>query len=179
MNKTLEVIKYVVFFILVPLFVGYGVGWLLNTTAESKIQDVTIEKQIDDYKTQFNDIIIEMGEKQKTDSSDRLINAYILKSYYLYEQVYDFTVQEELLKNNEEQFNRAIKLLNSIYEWQMKKNRSRKNILFDGGFSDIAVIESKQNNKLMEDLTLKVCKEMLDIDPNNQQALETINKIIS
>lgn len=29
----------------------------------------------------------------------------------------------------------------------------------------------------MEDLTLKTCKEVLDIDPDNQQALETINKI--
>jgi hypothetical protein len=179
MSKNLTLIKYVVFFILVPLFIGCGVGWLMNTITKSKVQDVTIEKQVDDYKSQFNDIIIEMGEKQKTDSSDHIINTYILKSYYLYEQVYDFTVQEDLLKNNQEQFNRTVRLMNSIYEWQMKKNLSRKNILFDGGFSDIAIIESKQNNKLMEDLTLKTCKEVLDIDPDNQQALETINKINS
>ena len=177
MNKNLTLIKYVVFFILIPFLIGYGAGLILKNTSKSKVQDVTIEKQVDDYKSQFNDIIIEMGEKQKTDSSDHIINTYILESYYLYEQVYDFTVQENLLKNNQEQFNRAVRLMNSIYKWQMKKNLSRKNILFDGGFSDIAIIESKQNNKLMEDLTLKTCKEVLDIDPDNQQALETIKKI--
>ena len=71
MNKNLTLIKYVVFFILIPFLVGYGAGFILKNTSKSKVQDVTIEKQVDDYKSQFNDIIIEMGEKQKTDSTEQ------------------------------------------------------------------------------------------------------------
>ena len=118
-----------------------------------------------------------MDKEQKNDSAsvDRTINTYILKTYTLYEKVYTFTVDGDLLNKNPEQFQESIKLMSAINEWQLKMDAQHKT--YESGFTEINLLESEQYKKLVDEFIVKTCREILNIDPDNKQAKETIDKL--
>ena len=178
-NKNSDAIKFIIFFVLIPFLLGFGIG-TIKKMMEEKSKTVVVEKQVNEYYSQFTSIITEMGDEMEKDPSDRTVNSYILKSFDLYEDVYAYTVKNDLLYENEEQFKNAYKLMNSIYEWQMNHaEKIRKNFLTGTGMSEIYVLEAEQNKKLTDELTLKACKDVLKVDPDNQQAKETIDRLYS
>lgn len=178
-SKTKNVIKVIGLMVILPFCVGLGLGYIKDKQ-EKKHLDHEVQKQVKEYYLQFTTIITEMGNKMEEDPNDRIINTYILKSFDLYEDIYTYTVKNNILYENEEQFKDAYKLMNSIYEWQMNHaEKLRKNFLTGSGISEIYVIEAEQNKKLTDELTLKACKDVLKVDKNNKEAIETIDRLYS
>lgn len=177
---SLEIIKAITFYVLIPFCLGYCIGEVVKQR-QAKDAAVAVEEQVSEYTSKFVNLILEMDKKQTADSSstDHLINTYLLKSYDLYEDVFSFTVEENLLDKNPGQFQEALKLMNSISEWQLKQDQRRQNVLTGTGFSVIYLLETEQYKTLVEEFTIKTCQDVLKIDPDNKQALETINKINS
>ena len=171
--------KFVILFVLILVCIGLGIGYV-GKKQEKNDQDREAREQVNEYYSQFTSIITEMGDKMEEDSSDRTVNSYILKSFDLYEDVYAYTTKNNLLYENEEQFQNAYKLMSSIYEWQMNHaEKLRKNFLTGSGMAEIYVLEAEQNKKLTDELTLKACKDVLKVDPDNEQAQETLNRLYS
>ena len=178
-NKNSQSIKIIIFCVLIPFLLGFGAG-TIKKMMEEKSKTEAAEKQVNEYYSQFTSIITEMGDKMEEDSSDRTVNSYILKSFDLYEDVYAYTTKNNLLYENEEQFQNAYKLMSSIYEWQMNHaEKLRKNFLTGSGMAEIYVLEAEQNKMLTDELTLKACKAVLKVDPDNQQAIETLDRLYS
>lgn len=171
--------KFVILFVLILVCIGLGIGYV-GKKQEKNDQDREAREQVNEYYSQFTSIITEMGDKMEEDSSDRTVNSYILKSFDLYEDVYAYTTKNNLLYENEEQFQNAYKLMSSIYEWQMNHaEKLRKNFLTGSGMAEIYVLEAEQNKMLTDELTLKACKAVLKVDPDNQQAIETLDRLYS
>ena len=177
-NKNFESIKIIIFCVLIPFCIGFIYGTIAKKQ-EKKNRDREVQEQVAEYTDQFTTIITEMGDKMEEDSNDRTINTYILKTFDLYEGIYAYTVENNLLYENEEQFQSAYRLMNSIQKWQTDTERNRKNFLTGGGLAEIYVLEAEQNKKLTDELTLKACKDVLKVDPDNRQAQETIDKLYS
>ena len=174
-NKNSDSIKAVIFLVLIPFCIGLGLGYI-----KTKQEDQEVQKQVNEYYSQFTAIITEMGDKMEENPDDGTVNIYILKSFDLYEDVYAYTVKNNLLYENEEQFQSAYKLMNSIYEWQMNHaEKLRKNVLTGSGLAEIYVLEAEQKKKLTDELTLKACKDVLKVDPDNKEAKETIGRLYS
>ena len=171
--------KFVILFVIILVCIGLGIGYV-GKKQEKNDQDREAREQVNEYYSQFTSIITEMGDKMEEDSSDRTVNSYILKSFDLYEDVYAYTTKNNLLYENEEQFQNAYKLMSSIYEWQMNHaEKLRKNFLTGSGMAEIYVLEAEQNKMLTDELTLKACKAVLKVDPDNQQAIETLDRLYS
>ena len=171
--------KFVILFVFILVCIGLGIGYV-GKKQEKNDQDQEAREQVNEYYSQFTSIITEMGDKMEEDSSDRTVNSYILKSFDLYEDVYAYTTKNNLLYENEEQFQNAYKLMSSIYEWQMNHaEKLRKNFLTGSGMAEIYVLEAEQNKMLTDELTLKACKAVLKVDPDNQQAIETLDRLYS
>ena len=173
--------KFVILFVFILVCIGLGIGYV-GKKNEEKQKNQTYEKQVNDYYSQFTSIITEMGDKLEEDpaSNDRTVNTYILKTFDLYESVYEYTVKNDLLYNDYDQFQISYKLMSSIYEWQMTyAENKRKNFLTGGGLAEIYVLEAEQNKKLTDELTLKACKDVLKVDPDNEQAQETLDRLYS
>ena len=171
--------KFVILFVLILVCIGLGIGYV-GKKQEKNDQDREAREQVNEYYSQFTSIITEMGDKMEEDSSDRTVNSYILKSFDLYEDVYAYTTKNNLLYENEEQFQNAYKLMSSIYEWQMNHaEKLRKNFLTGSGMAEIYVLEAEQNKMLTDELTLKACKDVLKVDPDNKQAQETLDRLYS
>lgn len=171
--------KFVILFVFILVCIGLGIGYV-GKKQEKNDQDREAREQVNEYYSQFTSIITEMGDKMEEDSSDRTVNSYILKSFDLYEDVYAYTTKNNLLYENEEQFQNAYKLMSSIYEWQMNHaEKLRKNFLTGSGMAEIYVLEAEQNKMLTDELTLKACKAVLKVDPDNQQAIETLDRLYS
>lgn len=178
-NKNSDSIKAVIFLVLIPFLLGFGIGTIMKMM-EKKSKTEAVEKQVNEYYSQFTAIITEMGDKMEENPDDGTVNIYILKSFDLYEDVYAYTVKNNLLYENEEQFQSAYKLMNSIYEWQMNHaEKLRKNVLTGSGLAEIYVLEAEQKKKLTDELTLKACKDVLKVDPDNKEAKETIGRLYS
>jgi hypothetical protein len=173
--------KFVILFVFILVCIGLGIGYV-GKKKEEKQNVQTYEKQVNDYYSQFTTIINEMGDKLEEDpaSNDHTVNTYILKTFDLYESVYEYTVRNDLLYNDYDRFQSAYKLMSSIYEWQMTHaERNRKNFLTGAGMAEIYVLEAEQNKKLTDELTLKACKDVLKVDPDNEQAQETLDRLYS
>ena len=179
-NKNSESIKIIIFCVLIPFLLGFGAG-TIKKMMEEKSKTEAAEKQVNEYYSQFTTIINEMGDKLEEDpaSNDRTVNTYILKTFDLYESVYEYTVRNDLLYNDYDRFQSAYKLMNAIQEWQTDTERNRKNFLTGGGLAEIYVLEAEQNKKLTDELTLKACKDVLKVDPDNKEAQETIDRLYS
>ncbi len=182
MEEKSKILEWITINVLVPICIGFCAGWavikIFNIQTYPEKQGV--EQTISGYKSQFSDLITEMGSKMEADSSsvDRIINYYILKSFSLYEQVYEFTSEQNLAIKNSDQFKEAAQVMSAIQQWQMEyAERRRRNFLTGGGLAEIYVIEAEQSKQLTDTFARKACQDVLEITPNNKQAQEIINKL--
>ena len=178
----MKILEWITYNVMVPICIGFCIGWVVIKifNIQTYPEKQGVEQTISGYKSQFSDLISEMGSKMEADSSstDRILNRYILKSFALYEQVYEFTSEQNLVTKNNGQYQEAAKVMSAIQQWQMEyAERRRKNFLSGGGLAEIYVIEAEQSKQLIDAFTRKVCRDVLEITPNNKQAQEIINKL--
>ena len=184
-ETTLYSIKYILFFVLIPFCIGYGIGSIVKNEREKK-ETKEIHITVDKYYREYTNLGHELNSKTvKLDTVvtanrrqvDSEIADYLLKTYALYETAYNFAREKELLTRDIKAYQKVMSLMNAIYQSQMEAYGCVYNIFSVGMASSIFVIESEQCAAMANDLTKVTCIDVLKIDPTNQQARETLNKL--
>lgn len=180
-----DIIKTLVL-VIIGFSVGYGLGELIKADQRKK-EKVEIKMTLDRFTHRYTELTLELNSKTvKLDTAvtankqtvDNLINEYIIQTHTLYEEIYQFTKNEELLTKDIKTYERAYSLLGNIYKSQQEAYNSMYSIFSKAGIaSTIFVIESKQNLEMSNELTMVTCEDILRVDPGNRQAIETLNKL--
>ena len=169
MNKIVETILFIILCIS-AWFAGRAVGDAISKKAEN-MQAQEIIHELDSYAQTAANFREGFAEGQVTPQQ------YILTTYSLYEEIYRYILDKDLLTDYPDQFNRGCKILEGIYQNQMEVFNNSNNVLAVAGLTTVLVLEMEKYNHLMNILTVKTCEEVLKIDPGNQQALDTIKKV--
>lgn len=179
-------IKFIIFCVIIPFLIGFGLGRLVKADLK-KQEKQEIKMTLDGYLFKYTDLGLDLNSKTvKLDTTiasnqqtvDNLINEYLLNTHTLYEEIYHYAKDKDLLTKDIKMYTRAYNLLSSIYESQQEAYESMNNILLQASIgSTIFVIESKQSLEMANELTRVTCEDILKIDPENQQVMETLNKL--
>lgn len=148
--------------------------WIIKIALNNYLQrhtDLTLELNSKTVKLDFSNI----SDKQKVNN---LLSEYILNTYALYEELYQFILENELIIKNIEKYEFAYSILYGIYESQTQAYKSIDDILLKSSITpSIFITESKHNLEISEKLTKVVCEDVLKIDPANKDAIETLVKL--
>ena len=173
--KIIKIIRAELLYVIIPLCIGFGLNWIVKRSAESKFQK-EVSQELTDFTDRFTNLVTGFG-MDKDGGTDQTVNAYILRTFALHQQVYRYTVEKRLLDNDLGLYNQAVDLLKAIQNWQELQDRTRQDFLSGMGLAQVYVIESENYSSLVDEYSLKTCIDVLKIDPDNKQAQETIKKI--
>ena len=177
MKKTLEIIVTILFGVIIPFFIGLGVRtYYDNKLSEQKYSDVS--DILNKNKDRFTDCIIDMAKVNPAEPSyDSRLNENLCKSYVIWQDTYNLIREKQLLYKDSSMFSEANQLLTSIYNWQLEKEKTRVNVLSGSGVTSIFTIEADLEHQLATDMTILACTEVLKIDPDNEDAKNTLTLI--
>lgn len=162
-------LKTLLFYAVIPFLVGVGLGKLVKHQ-QNKQETKEIISILEDFTKQETDLEMTFHVEAKTDE-------YLLRTYALYESIYQFTRERNLLADHREEFHRACDIMNDIYKSQLSMYRGA-DPLTAAGLKSIFTLESEHNKKMMDMLTAVTCQETLEIDPGNLEARKTLNQIM-
>lgn len=165
---------------ILPIAFGFAVGYGIRKYAEYQDKQKTISI-IQDYSDRFDNLSKELDLLDVTNEDyDGKISDFILRTFSIYEQSYRLVPEKRLLdKKDKKPFNDVLKLMEEIQTSQRKADRNRQNFLSGLGLAQVFVIEAEQYEILVNDYAIDTMKEVLKIDPNNQQAQKQLEKIYS
>lgn len=158
-------IKTTLFYVVIPFLVGVGGGQLIKHQ-QKRQETKEIVSILEDFTEQKTNLEMTFQVEGKTDE-------YLLRTYALYESIYQFTRERNLLADHKEEFQQACDIMNDIYKSQLDVYRGA-DPLTAVGLKSIFTQESEQNKTLMDMLTAVTCQEVLEIDPGNQDARRVI-----
>ena len=168
-------------------FLGVALGGVISYAIDRAQEKKTINdtsSALTDYSERFDNLKLAMDREMKstkvdsTKNADSAINEFILMTFSIYEQAYRLVPEKRLLdKKDKALFNDVLKLLETIQDTQRQADKSRKNFLSGMGLTQVFVIEAKQYSILIDDYAIDTMKEVLKIDPNNQQAQKQLDQI--
>ena len=171
-------IKYILFYVVIPFLIGFGIGHIIKAEKE-KAEQKSIQLSVGKFNWEYVDLGMDLNSKTvkldpavDTDQQqiDHLIADYILKSHTLFEEVYKFSRDKNLLTKDFETYKKCLTLMNSIYDSQLEAYGKVHNIFSVGMASSIFIIECEQTSAMTNEMTSVACEEILKIDPTNQQA---------
>ena len=163
---------------LLPIAFGFAVGYGIRKYAEYQDKQKTISI-IQDYSDRFDNLSKELDLLDVTkEDYDGKISDFILRTFSIYEQAYRLVPEKRLLdKKDKKPFNDVLKLMEEIQTSQRKADRNRQNFLSGMGLAQVFVIEAEQYEILVNDYAIDTMKEVLKIDPNNQQAQKQLDQL--
>lgn len=181
MNKFIKIILCIVGFM-----AGWGIGELINAD-QKKQEKMEIRVTVDNFTHRYTNLCLDLNSKSvKMDTLEtdykrnqaNLINTFILDSYALYSEIYNYVEEKDLLEKDINVYEQCYTLMESIKGSQMEAYR-KMDILYSitGPSSSVFVSEAEMSSVMATNLTRKTCEEVLKIDPSNQQAIETLSKL--
>lgn len=172
MNWKQKILYYVVIPILGSLLLT-GAGYLIKVKQEKDRIRTEFTGSLDRYEEILSGLNQELHSGEVS-ADDKEVNIYILKSYALFEEIYDQTQQQRILTLDNELFRRAAGLMSDILTSQLELEKSRKNFISGMGLSQIYVIEAQKNKLFTDCLVAEACMDALEIDPTNQNARKVL-----
>jgi hypothetical protein len=182
MNKFITIILIAI----VSFLAGYGTVELIKVD-QKKQEKMETQVTVDNFTHRYADLCLDLNSKSvKMDTLEtdykrnqaNLINTFILDSYALYSEIYNYVEEKDLLEKDINEFEQCYTLMESIKGSQMEAYK-KMDILYSitGPSSSVFVSESEMNSVMVTNLTRKTCEEVLKIDPNNQKAIETLRSL--
>ena len=168
-----QILKTFVFIVLIPILCGWAAGRLVGIAIQNSMEKKEVKEvvqSLDDFSKRAADL------KKDYDIAATTPAEYIIKSYALFEMIYEFTMDKRLLYTHQEQFYRSCYLMHDIYDSQQKASQD-VDMFTVADVGSVFVVEMEKYSHLMEALTVVTYEETLKMDPGNQQALDTLNKI--
>lgn len=181
MNKFITIILCIVGFI-----VGWYIGELIQAD-QKKQEKREIQVTVDNFTHRYTDLCLDLNSKSvKMDTLEtdykrnqaNLINTFILDSYALYSEIYNYVKEKDLLEKDIKEFEQCYTVMESIKGSQMEAYQ-KMDILYSitGPSTSVFVSESEMSSEMATNLTRKTCEDILKIDPSNQKAIETLSSI--
>jgi len=181
MNKFIKIILCIVGFM-----AGWGIGELINSS-QKKQEKWEIHVTVDNFTHRYTDLCLDLNSKSvKMDTLEtdykrnqaNLINTFILDSYALYSEIYNYAKEKNLLEKDINEYEQCFTLMGSIKGSQMEAYR-KMDILYSitGPSTSVFVSEAEMSSEMATNLTRKTCEDILKIDPSNQKAIETLSSI--
>lgn len=182
MNKFITIILIAI----VSFLAGYGTVKLIKAD-QKKQEEMEIKVSVSNFTHRYADLCLDLNSKSvKMDTLEtdykrnhaNLINTFILDSYALYSEIYNYAEEKDLLEKDIKKFEQCYTLMESIKEAQMEAYK-KMDILYSitGPSSSVFVSESEMSSVMATNLTKKTCEDILKIDPSNQKAIETLSKL--
>jgi len=175
MNWKQKILYYVVIPILAALLLT-GAGYLIKVKQEKDRIRTEFTGSLDRYEEILSGLNQELHTGEVS-TDEKEVNIYILKSYALFEEIYDQTKQQRILMLDSDLFQRAAGLMSDILMSQLELEKSRKNFISGMGLSQIYVIEAQKNKLFTDCLVSEACAEVLKIDPSNPEAKEALDQL--
>ena len=181
MNKFIKIILCIIGFM-----IGWGIGELIHSS-QKKQEKQEIQVTVDNFTHRYADLCLDLNSKSvKMDTLEtdykrnqaNLINTFILDSYALYSEIYNYVEEKDLLEKDINEFEQCYTLMESIKGSQMEAYK-KMDILYSitGPSSSVFISEAEMSSVMAMNLTRKTCEEVLKIDPNNQKAIETLRSL--
>ena len=181
MNKFITIILCIVGFI-----VGWYIGELIQAD-QKKQEKREIQVTVDNFTHRYTDLCLDLNSKSvKMDTLEtdykrnqaNLINTFILDSYALYSEIYNYVEEKDLLEKDINEFEQCYTLMESIKGSQMEAYQ-KMDILYSitGPSTSVFVSESEMSSEMATNLTRKTCEDILKIDPSNQKVIETLSSL--
>lgn len=171
MNWKQKILYFVVIPILVALLLT-GAGLIKVKQEKDRIR-TEFTGSLDRYEEILSGLELELRTSEVS-ADEKEVNIYILKSYALFEEIYDQTQQQRILALDNELFRRAAGLMSDILMSQLELEKSRKNFISGMGLSQIYVIEAQKNKLFTDCLVSEACMDALEIDPGNQNVRKVL-----
>jgi hypothetical protein len=165
---------------------GWGIGELIKAD-QKKQEKMEIQVTVDNFTHRYTDLCLDLNAKSvKLDTlatdykrnQANLINTFILDSYALYSEIYNYAEEKDLLEKDIKKYEQCYTLMESIKEAQIEAHQ-KMDILYSitGPSTSVFVSESEMSSEMATNLTKKTCEELLEIDPNNQKVIETLSRL--
>lgn len=151
-------------------------GYFIKVNQEKDRIRTEFTGSLDNYEERLSGLELEL-QTSEVSTDDKEVNIYILKSYALFEEIYEQTRQQKILTLDNELFRRAAGLMSDILMSQLELEKSRKSFISGMGLSQIYVIESQKNKQFTDLLVSDACAEVLKIDPGNPDAKEALDRL--
>ena len=152
-----------------------GAGYFIKVNQEKDRIRTEFTGSLDRYEEKLSGLNQEL-QSGEVSTDDKEVNIYILKSYALFEEIYDQTKRQRILTLDSELFRRAAGLMSDILTSQLELEKSRKNFISGMGLSQIYVIEAQKNKLFTDCLVSEASAEVLKIDPGNPDAKEALDQ---
>lgn len=171
---------------IVGFLVGYGLGELIKAD-QKKQKKMEIRVTVDNFTHRYTDLCLDLNSKSvkldtlatdyKRKQAD-LINTFILDSYALYSEVYHYAEEKNLLEKDIKEYEQCYTLMESIKGSQIEAYK-KMDILYSitGPSSSVFLSEAEMSSEMAKNLTKKTCEDILKIDPNNQEVIETLSRL--
>ncbi len=171
---------------IVGFLAGYGLGKLIKAD-QKKQEKMEIQVTVDNFTHRYTDLCLDLNSKSvKMDTLEtdykrnqaNLINTFILDSYALYSEIYNYVEEKDLLEKDIKEFEQCFTLMESIKGTQMEAYQ-KMDILYSitSPSSSVFISEAEMSSVMATNLTRKTCEDILKIDPNNQKAIETLSRL--
>lgn len=171
---------------IIGFLTGWGIGHLIKAD-QKKQEKMEIQVTVDNFTHRYTDLCLDLNSKSvKMDTlatdykrnQANLINTFILDSYALYSEIYNYVEEKDLLEKDIKVYEQCYTLMESIKGSQMEAYR-KMDFLYSitGPSSSVFVSEAEMSSVMATNLTRKTCEEVLKIDPTNQQAIEILSKL--
>lgn len=171
---------------IVGFLAGYGLGELIKAD-KKKQEKMEIQVTVDNFTHRYTDLCLDLNSKSvKLDTLEtdykrnqaNLINTFILDSYALYSEIYNYAEEKNLLEKDIKEYEQCFTVMESIKGSQMEAYK-KMDILYSitGPSSSVFLSEAEMSSEMEKNLTKKTCEEALKIDPNNQAAIETLSRL--
>lgn len=181
MNKFIKIILCIVGFM-----IGWGIGELIHSD-QKKQEKREIRVTVDNFTHRYTNLCLDLNSKSvKMDTLEtdykrnqaNLINTFILDSYALYSEIYNYVEEKDLLEKDIKVYEQCYTLMESIKGSQMEAYKKMDTLYsITSPSSSVFVSEAEMSSVMATNLTRKTCEEILKIDPSNQQAIETLSKL--
>ena len=153
-----------------------GAGYLIKVKQEKDRIRTEFTGSLDGYEERLSGLNQEL-QSGEVSTDDKEVNIYILKSYALFEEIYEQTQRQRILTLDSDLFRRAAGLMSDILTSQLKLEKSRKSYISGMGLSQIYVIEAQKNKQFTDLLVSEASAEVLKIDPGNPDAKEALDRL--
>lgn len=171
---------------IIGFLAGYGLGELIKAD-QKKQEKMEIQVTVDNFTHRYTDLCLDLNSKSvKMDTLEtdykrnqaNLINTFILDSYALYSEIYNYVEEKNLLEKDIKEYEQCFTVMESIKGSQMEAYK-KMDILYSitGPSSSVFLSEAEMSSEMAKNLTKKTCEDILKIDPSNQKAIETLSSI--
>lgn len=174
MNPKRKILYYVAA-VLGALLIA-GAGYFIKVNQEKEQIRTEFTGSLDSYEERLSGLNQELNAGDHIDP-DKEVNTYILKSYALFEEIYENTQRQKILTLDGELFRRAAGLMGDILTSQLELEKSRKSYISGMGLAPIYVIEAQKNKEFTDLIVSGACVEVLKIDPTNPNAKEAFDRL--